>query len=72
MKTALTTIFLILIAFTAQANEKNNDIKAETITKSIVTHTNYNTSTARLYKFKNQKIKKELNFIFRKKVSKLA
>lgn len=72
MKTLLITIFLIFIGVTAQAQETTKEVKVETITKTIVTTTNYETSTARLYMHKNSRVKKELSFTTKANKTKLA
>lgn len=69
MKTIATIIFIIFLSFTVQAQNEIKEVKVETIEMTIVTETMYEltleakTEVARLYKSKNSKIKKELNFI---------
>jgi len=78
MKTIVTIIFIIFLSFAAQAQNATNDVKVETIETTIVTETTneFNLATktevARLYKFKNSKIKKELNFITKANKPKMA
>jgi len=78
MKTIITIIFIIFLSFTAQAQNATNDVKVETIEMTIVSETSYElnletkTEVARLYKFKNSKIKKELNFITKANKAKMA
>ena len=78
MKTILTIIFIICLSFTVQAQNATNVVKVETIEMTIVTETTYElnletkTEVARLYKFKNSKIKKELNFISKANKPKMA
>jgi len=78
MKTIVTIIFIIFLSFTAQAQNTTNEVKVETIEMTILTETtnefNLDTKTevARLYKFKNSKIKKELNFITKANKPKMA
>jgi hypothetical protein len=78
MKTILTIIFIIFLSFTAQAQNATNEVKVETIEMTVVTETTYElnleakTEVARLYKSKNSKIKKELNFITKANKSKMA
>ncbi len=78
MKTILTIIFIIFLSFTAQAQNATTEVKVETIEMTIVTETTYElnldtkTEVARLYKFKNSKIKKELNFITKANKPKMA
>tara|TARA_R110000782_G_scaffold101618_3_gene188398 strand:- start:167 stop:466 length:300 start_codon:yes stop_codon:yes gene_type:complete len=75
MKTILTIIFL---SFISQAQNNSKDVKVETIEMTIVTETTYElnfeakTEVARLYKSKNSKIKKELNFITKANKPKMA
>ena len=78
MKTIATIIFIIFLGITAQAQTATADVKVETIETTIVTETTYelnleaNTEVARLYKFKNSLIKKELNFITKANKPKMA
>ncbi|WP_300022100.1 hypothetical protein [uncultured Maribacter sp.] len=78
MKTIIATIFIIFLSFTAQAQNNTSDVKVETIEMGIVTETTFevkeNTSTevARLYKFKNSRIKRDLNFITKANKPKMA
>ncbi|MEH6512424.1 MAG: hypothetical protein V7734_04905 [Maribacter arcticus] len=78
MKTILTIIFIIFLSFTAQAQNATTDVKVETIEMTIVTETSYElnleakTEVARLYKSKNSKIKRELNFTTKANKPKMA
>jgi hypothetical protein len=78
MKTILTIIFIIFLSLNAQAQNATNEVKVETIEMTIVTETTYEfnletkTEVARLYKSKNSKIKKELNFITKANKAKMA
>ena len=72
MKTLLTIIFIFFISFAAQAQENTAEVKTETAKKEIVTETATDNSVARLYRFKNSRIKKELSFKTSKKTAKLA
>ena len=78
MKTILTIIFIIFLSFTAQAQNGTADVKVETTEMTIVTETSYEwnletkTEVARLYKFKNSNIKKELNFLTKANKPKIA
>ncbi|KKN91477.1 hypothetical protein LCGC14_0218110 [marine sediment metagenome] len=78
MKTIITIIFIIFLSFTAQAQNNTNDVKVETIEMTIVTETTYElnletkTEVARLYKFKNSRIKRDLNFITKANKAKMA
>lgn len=78
MKTLATIIFIILLSFTAQAQNTTSEVKVETIEMSIVTETTNEvkaestTEVARLYKFKNSRIKRDLNFITKANKPKMA
>lgn len=72
MKTILISIFFIFIGVTAQAQDAKKEVKVATTNMTIVTFTTYSTSTARLYKFKNSRIKKELDFTTKANKAKLA
>jgi hypothetical protein len=48
------------------------EVTVETAKKEIVTATVKETSVARLYRFKNSRIKKELNFKTKRNTAKLA
>ena len=71
MKTLVTIFFIFFIGFAAQAQDNNTDVTVETAKKEIVTTTKEN-SVARLYRFKNSRIKKELSFATKKNAAKLA
>jgi len=78
MKTIIATIFIIFLSFTAQAQNNIEEVKVETIEMSIVTETvnevkaESNTEVARLYKFKNSRIKRDLNFLTKANKPKMA
>tara|TARA_R110002096_G_scaffold355440_3_gene548724 strand:- start:196 stop:432 length:237 start_codon:yes stop_codon:yes gene_type:complete len=78
MKTIITIIFIIFLSFTAQAQNNTDNVKVETIEMTIVTETTYElnlateTEVARLYKFKNSRIKRDLNFITKANKAKMA
>ena len=72
MKTLVTFFFIFFIGFAAQAQDNNTEVKVETAKKEIVTDTVKENSVARLYRFKNSRIKKELSFSTRKNAAKLA
>ena len=62
MKTILTIIFVLFIGVAAQAQDTTKEtVKDSTVVTEKVSEIKEN-SVARLYKFKNAKIKKELNF----------
>ena len=72
MKAIVTLLIILLIGFAAQAQETTAEVKTETAKKEIVTETATDNSVARLYRFKNSRIKKELSFKTSKKTAKLA
>ena len=78
MKTLVTIFFIIFLSFTAQAQNTTSEVKVETIEMSIVTETTNEvkaestTEVARLYKFKNSRIKRDLNFITKANKPKMA
>tara|TARA_R110000868_G_scaffold34421_1_gene124332 strand:- start:33579 stop:33797 length:219 start_codon:yes stop_codon:yes gene_type:complete len=72
MKTILISILFIFIGVTAQAQDAGKEVKVETVKMTIVTFSKYSTSTARLYKYKNSRIKKALDFTTKSNKSKLA
>jgi hypothetical protein len=79
MKTIITLIFVLFIGIAAQAQTATKEIKVETIEMSIVSTTEQKELTlkstievARLYKFKNSKIKKALSFTTKRNKAKMA
>lgn len=79
MKTIFTLLFVLTIGVSAQAQNTTAEVKVETIQKSIVTSTSYNnvimgsnTEVARLYKFKNSRIKTALSFTTKRNKAKMA
>ena len=78
MKTLLTLIFVLFIGVAAQANTVGQEVKVETVTIGIVTSTENEVSVknenkvARLYMFKNSRVKKELSFSTKLNKAKLA
>ncbi len=78
MKTLLTLIFVLFIGVAAQANNVGQEMKVETVSMSIVTSTQNEVSVknenkvARLYMFKNSRVKKELSFSTKLNKAKLA
>ena len=78
MKTILTLIFILFIGMAAQAQNGTAEVKVETVTMSIVTSTENEVSVknenkvARLYMFKNSRVKKELSFSTKLNKAKLA
>ena len=78
MKTLFTLIFVLFIGVAAQANTVGQEVKVETISMSIVTSSEKEVSVknenkvARLYMFKNSRVKKELSFSTKLNKAKLA
>ncbi|NJB72384.1 hypothetical protein GGR42_002875 [Saonia flava] len=79
MKTILTLIFVLFIGVASQAQDGKLETKVETVTMTIVTATSYENvsitsenSVARVYKFKNSKVLKELSFTTKNNKVKLA
>lgn len=78
MKTIATIIFIIFLGITAQAQTAAADVKVESIETTILTETPFDLNiqrareVARLYKFKNALILKELNFITKADRPKMA
>ncbi|MEG3660043.1 hypothetical protein V5097_21700 [Arenibacter palladensis] len=78
MKTLLTLIFVLFIGVAAQANNVGQEVKVETVSMSIVTAPQNEVSVknenkvARLYMFKNSRVKKELSFSTKLNKAKLA
>ncbi|MCL5245925.1 hypothetical protein M4I21_08925 [Cellulophaga sp. 20_2_10] len=78
MKTIITLLFVLFIGVAAQAQEANVTPVLKTITKEVnVSETkkevlNKETEVARLYKFKNSKVKSALAFSTKRSKSKMA
>ena len=78
MKTIITIIFIIFLSLTAQAQNTTEEVKVETIEMTIVTETTYElnletkTEVARLYKSKNSRIKRDLNFVTKANKARMA
>ena len=78
MKAVLTLIFIIFVGTVAMAQSPVKEIKVETITATVELNIKIeksetlNKEVARLYMFKNFRIKKELNFTTKRNSSKLA
>lgn len=77
MKTILTIIFILFISIAAQAQDASKEVKVETVEMTIVTVTNEvklekETKVARLYKFKNSRVKKALAFKTKRDSAKMA
>ncbi len=79
MKTIATLIFVLFIGVAAQAQNTTEQVKVETIEMTIVTSTENKEVTlektnevARLYKYKNSRIKKALSFTTKRNKAKMA
>lgn len=78
MKTLFTLIFVLFIGLAAQAHTVDQEVKVETISMSIVTSSEKEVSVknenkvARLYMFKNSRVKKALSFSTKLNKAKLA
>ncbi len=80
MKAIVTIIFIIFFGITAQAQNNTKEVQVETIEMSIVTttetknevKTETTTEVARLYKFKNSRVKKALSFTTKRNKAKMA
>nr|WP_293301692.1 hypothetical protein [Allomuricauda sp.] len=79
MKTVLTIIAVIFFGTVAMAQDTSNEVKVDTVTAvgvelniDIQKQTKGETEVARLYKFKNSRVKKELSFKTKKDRAKLA
>ncbi len=76
MKAILTFVFFIFVSTAAMANTK--EVKVETITKgvnleiTIATKKLNTTEVARLYRFKNSRVKKALKFSSKADKAKMA
>lgn len=81
MKAILTLIFILFIGTAAKAQEAKGEIKVSAVTMGITKSDNViftggaNSKygqVARLYKYKNSKVLKALNFSTKKNITKLA
>ncbi|GMN09411.1 hypothetical protein MTsPCn9_01330 [Croceitalea sp. MTPC9] len=78
MKTILTLTAIIFLGTFGVAQTSTKEVKVETITKSVVLNVEIkqiikeDNKVARLYMFKNSRIKKELAFKTKRNRSKLA
>ncbi|MDV7138848.1 hypothetical protein R3X28_08170 [Maribacter sp. TH_r10] len=80
MKAIVTIIFIIFFGITAQAQNNTKEVQVETIEMTIVTttetknevKTETTTEVARLYKFKNSRVKKALSFTTKRNKAKMA
>lgn len=76
MKAILTIVFIIFISATALANTAQDKVptisKGVTLEISIETKAVKTTEVARLYKFKNSRVKKALKFVTKANRAKMA
>ncbi len=79
MKTIFTLLFVLSFTIAAQAQNNEKQVKVVTLEMPVVTtitidqvNNGQNTEVARLYKFKNSRIKAALSFATKKNRSKLA
>lgn len=78
MKTILTIIAVIFFGTVAMAQDTNKEVKVDTVTVGVELNIDIQkqakkeTEVARLYKFKNSRVKKELSFKTKKDRAKLA
>ncbi|MFS4467410.1 hypothetical protein [Maribacter sp. 2210JD10-5] len=78
MKKIATILFIIFIGTAAQAQSVTKEVKVETIEMTIATETTpkmegvQKNEVARLYKFKNTRVKRALFFITKKDRPKMA
>ena len=79
MKTIFTILFVLTIGVAAQAQDSATEVKVETVELTIVTagsqkevELEKKNEVARLYKFKNSRVKKALAFTTKRNKSKLA
>ena len=78
MKAVLTFVFFIFIATTAMAQAPKKEVKVKTMTMGVELNITIaqddapNTEVARLYKFKNSRVKKALKFTTKNNRSKIA
>ncbi len=71
MKAIITIIFILFIGVAAQAQDAK-EVKVVTVEKTVVIKTAEEAKVARLYKFKNSRIKKALSFTTKRNKAKLA
>lgn len=78
MKTIFTIIAVVFFGTVAMAQENSKEIKVDTVTVGVELNVqiqdnlNKDGKIARLYKFKNSRVKKELSFTTKKNKAKLA
>jgi len=78
MKAILTFVFFIFITTAAMANTSNKEVKVETLSYGVELNSTIEkadiekTEVARLYKFKNSRVKKALKFVTKANKAKMA
>ena len=78
MKAILTFVFFIFITTAAMANTSKGEVKVETLSYGVELNINIEksdlnkTEVARLYKFKNSRVKKALKFVTKANKAKMA
>ncbi len=78
MKAVLTFVFFIFITTTAMANNSAKEVKVETLSYGVELHIKIEKAevqkneVARLYMFKNARVKKALKFTTKANKSKMA
>ena len=76
MKAIVTLIFIILIGFTANAQDASKEVKVATVTYGVELNLTIEKATtnqvARLYMYKNSRVKKALSFKTKRNKSKMA
>ena len=78
MKAILTIIAIIFFGTVAMAQDNSKEVKVDTVTAGVELNIEIQgqvkkeTQVARLYKFKNSRVKKELSFSTKKNTAKLA
>jgi len=78
MKAILTFVFFIFITSAAMANTSKGEVKVETLSYGVelnitIEKSDLNkTEVARLYKFKNSRVKKALKFVTKANKAKMA
>ena len=78
MKAILTFVFFIFITTAAMANTSKGEVKVETLSYGVelnitIEKSDLNkTEIARLYKFKNSRVKKALKFVTKANKAKMA
>ena len=78
MKAILTFVFFIFITTTAMANTSKEEVKVETLSYGVELNISIEkpsiekTKVARLYKFKNTRVKRALKFVTKANKAKMA